>query len=120
MSVARDRLVHLKPMGQCALLALVVGVALVIVTPLGFWLGGVRSIGAAAAAAGVVWIASALATIVADLVRRPADVLTSFLLGMLIRMSLPLAACVIVYLKGGELFAGGFVYFVLAFYLIVL
>jgi hypothetical protein len=37
-----------------------------------------------------------------------------------LRMSIPMAACLIVLAVGGPLASGGFVYFVLAFYLVAL
>ncbi len=46
--------------------------------------------------------------------------MASLLLGMAVRMFLPLAACVLVELNRGALSDAGFVHFVLAFYLIAL
>jgi hypothetical protein len=120
MSVVRDHLVRLQPLGQCGMLAALLLVALVLVLPFAFWLGGPLVVGAAAAAAAVVWVASALGIAVGELFRKPNDVLVAMLFGMAIRMTLPLAACVIVHLSGGPLAAAGFVFFVLGFYMIAL
>jgi hypothetical protein len=120
MSVVRDHLVRLQPLGQCGMLAALILVALVLVLPFAIWLGGPPVVGAAAAAAAVVWIASALGLGVCELVRKPGEVLAGVLLGMAIRMTLPLAACVLVHLGGGPLADAGFVFFVLGFYMIAL
>ena len=40
--------------------------------------------------------------------------------GMILRMAIPLAACVVVQLSGGPLAAAGFVFYVMGFYLVAL
>lgn len=48
------------------------------------------------------------------------DVLVRMLIGMMTRLALPLAACLVVQLSGGPLASAGFAYFVLVFYLAAL
>ena len=44
----------------------------------------------------------------------------ALLFSMGLRMSIPMAACLLVLMVGGSLAAGGYVYFVLALYLVAL
>ena len=103
-----------------ALLTLALSAALVVVAPLAYWQYQWQGAIAALAGAAVVWTASMLACIVSDRFRRQGEPLVSLLVGMLLRMFLPLGACLVVLLNGGPLAAAGFVYFVLAFYLLAL
>jgi hypothetical protein len=61
-----------------------------------------------------------LAMSASRLVRGPQNVLVITVLGMLLRMGLPLVAVVVVTVQGGPLAAGGFVICVLAYYAIAL
>ena len=46
--------------------------------------------------------------------------LTNLLFGMVLRIGVPLAACVLVYARAGSLASGGFAFFVLGFYFVAL
>ena len=71
-------------------------------------------------AAAVVLVSSTLAMVISDFMRRSGQAMASVLLGMAVRMVLPLGACVLVQLNPGALSEAGFVYFVLVFYLVAL
>jgi hypothetical protein len=116
----RDRLEHLGPVGRSACFALVLAAALAIVFPIAIWMFGAIGLWAALLAAAVVLLASAAGTALGELANGPSEALVKMLIGMAVRMALPLAACILVQLKGGPLAAAGFVYFVLGFYLVAL
>ena len=101
-------------------MALAMVFALGIAIPVGISLRGLRACAAATAAAAVVWGSSALALAVGELLQRTGQALASVLLSMMVRISLPLAACVIVYANGGVLAEAGFAVFILIFYLVAL
>lgn len=117
---ARDWLARLGPLGRFLLLALTLSVALAIVLSVAFALEGLPGCYSAIVAAVVVWVSSALGLAIGDVLRRSGQTWASLLFGMAVRMLLPLAACVLVQLNVGALADAGFVYFVLAFYLIAL
>ena len=120
MSSARDRLAQLQPLGRCTLLALVLIAALAVAVPFGIALRGTAGMWAAVAADATVLISSMIALLAAEFFHRPSDALWGMLFGMGIRMSLPLAACMFVYLSVSSLAAAGFVFFVLGFYFVAL
>jgi hypothetical protein len=101
-------------------LALVIAIALLVAVPIGFWFAGGAGIAAALVAAAVVWFASALSFIVAEFFHGPNQALTNMLFGTVLRVILPLAACLLVYLNAGSLASGGFAYFILGFYFVAL
>ncbi len=117
---ARDWLRRLGPIGRYGLLALSLAVALCIALPAAYGLQGMPACRAAMVAAGVVLLSSTLAMVISDFMRRSGQALASVLLGMAMRMFLPLGACVLAQLNPGALSEAGFVYFVLVFYLVAL
>ncbi|MCC7085835.1 MAG: hypothetical protein IT427_12605 [Pirellulales bacterium] len=119
-SILKDRLAQFGTLGRCALLALLIAIALVVAMPVGFWLAGGPGIAAAVVAAVVVWFASALSLMIGEFFHASNEALTSLLFGMLLRVAVPLAACLLVYLSGSTLAKAGFAYFVLGFYFIAL
>lgn len=91
-----------------------------LLTPMG-WLtraaAGVWSVWLAAATCLVAgWLSQALGRWLAG----PEYLLHRVCTSMLARMAVALAACMVVYAQGGMLVEGGFVYYVLVFYLITL
>lgn len=62
----------------------------------------------------------ALALGLVRLFRGPNNVVPQVLLGMLPRMGIPLAVCMLVHLQGGAIADAGFVYYILAFYFVTL
>ncbi len=79
---------------------------------------------AGAASAAVAWMTCFVSGLVAlGLVRLfngPNSVVPQVLLGMFPRMGIPLAVCMVAYLKGGALVDAGFVYYILVFYFVTL
>lgn len=75
----------------------------------------------AVALAGVVCLAGASAALViSSILRGPHFVLPAMLLGMLIRMGLPLSLALIVHFRGGPLAESGFLVYLLVFYPVTL
>ncbi|MHB8970253.1 MAG: hypothetical protein ACYC3X_10650 [Pirellulaceae bacterium] len=79
-------------------------------------------IGAASALVALVTclVSGLLALGLARLCRGPNGVVSQVLLGMLPRMGIPLAVCMMVHLQGGAIANAGFVYYILAFYFVTL
>ncbi len=78
---------------------------------------GLMGVGAAWA---VCLVSGLLALLPAELFRHPDLAVPRVLLGMFPRMGLPLAACMLVYLRKGMLAESGFVYYIIAFYFVTL
>ena len=116
----RNRLAQLQPLGKCATLSIALIAALAVAAPIGFALSGAWGAGAAVVAAITVLVASVLSLFAAGAFQSRQEALWALLLSMGLRMSIPMAACLVVLLVGGPLAKGGFVFFVLAFYLVVL
>ncbi len=111
---------HLPPTRQCTLLALIILLALIVAVPVGLALTGPSGALAAAVAALTVLFASFISTFAASLFQSHEAAMWRLLASMGLRMSIPMAACFLVLLIGGPLATGGFVYFVLVFYLTAL
>jgi hypothetical protein len=116
----RKYFVQSEPAQQCAVLAVVMAAALVLAVPIGLAFAGASGACAAVAAAMSVLIASIISLCVAALFPSNESALWRLLFSMTVRMSIPMSACLIVLMIGGPLAKGGFVYFVLAFYLVAL
>jgi hypothetical protein len=102
--------------------AFLLGVALlvagVVVFPVAYWRASLPGLWAAAAAWGVCFLSGLLAFGLIELFNDRA--LHQVLWSTVVRLSLPLGACVAVHVHGGILADAGFVYYILAFYLITL
>lgn len=120
ISAVKDRLTNLGLLGRMVVLALIVLAALGIARPIGAMRFGGGAWVAATAAALTVFVASALSMTIAELARRALDPALATVGATMLRMGLSLAACLAVHFSGGALSAGGYVYFVLIFYLLVL
>jgi hypothetical protein len=116
----QSRFSHLHPGQQCALVAVVLIAALALAVPIGMAVNGALGAWAAIAAGTTVLIASALSIYAANAFASREAALWRLLFSMGLRMAIPLAACLVVLLVGGPLVSGGFVYFVLALYLVAL
>ncbi len=103
-------------------LILVIGV-LVAVFPAfagyGYWAHGEIGVAAAAVAA-VVCLVGGLAGWAAMIPFRGPQAVNGVLLGMLVRMTVPLAAALLLFLRGGPLVRAGLVEMLVAYYLIAL
>lgn len=84
---------------------------------LGQWLFGTAGWQSAGLAVGVCLCASLLALLVTSLVAPPNRPASHVLVGMLIRMSLPLLACLMVTEQNGELARAGFAWFLIVAFL---
>jgi hypothetical protein len=105
---------------RAAVLTAVVLVALVAVGVVAsLWCGTVG--GTAAALAAVICLTGAvLALTISGVLARPETALASLVLGMALRMGLPLVAALAVHLHGGPLAEAGFLYYLVVFYPITL
>jgi hypothetical protein len=81
---------------------------------------GVNGLVALFLAALVCWSGAALALAVSGVLRGPSRALAVTLLGMALRVGLPLVAVIVVAMQNGPLAEGGFVVYVLFFYLVTL
>jgi len=117
---ARNRLAELHLAGRCAVVGVTLIVALVIALPIAYALTGVSGIWSAVAAAGTILVSSIASLLMSEMFRRPDEAMWALMLSMAVRMSLPMAVCLLVLMQGGPLGSGGFVFFVLAFYLVAL
>lgn len=101
---------------------LVTGVLLVVfpvVAGYGYWTHGQAGVVAAAIAAGVCWLGG-VAGLFASLPFQGLQAVNGVLLGMLVRMTVPLAAAAGLFLRGGELVRAGLVEMLVVNYLIAL
>jgi len=83
-------------------------------------LGAIAAVLAAAICAMGAVGGHAVALLVADSVEGPQRAMVRPVVGMLLRMGVPLAFAIVVYLQGGPLAEAGLVYYLLAFYMIAL
>ncbi len=91
-----------------------------VVIPLAYLWRGWEGL-ASASVAWLVNLAGGLAALwFSHMLREPAQVVAQVLAGMFLRMGIPLAACMVVYLRGGMLADAGFVYYIMAFYFVTL
>jgi hypothetical protein len=105
---------------RSSLLGLVVVAVYALVAPLaGAW-GGRAALAAAAAAAGFCLAGAALALIVSHLLRGPKYALYGLLLGMALRMGIPLGLALACHALGGTLAEAGLFHYLLVFYPITL
>ena len=94
--------------------------AAVAAAPLAAYLRGGEGLVAAFVAMAVCLVAGGLATMVTTLPWPREFLLYRVVLGMFLRMSLPLFVMIPVYIHGGLLVEGGLVYYLLFFYLVTL
>ena len=91
-----------------------------IVAPVAWYLGGRSGLSAAAAAAGVCSLGAFPALWVSRLLRDPKTVLYGWLLGMFLRMGIPMTFALIVTFGGGVLADSGVMYYLIVFFLGIL
>ena len=77
---------------------------------------GLWGLAAAGVAAAACWLGAAVALGAATLLARRGHGLTGLLAGMGLRMGVPLALALVLFLRGGPLVQGGLLYYFLAFY----
>ena len=101
------------------LLGSVVGLYLLL-APLAYMLNGSEGLVAAAVAAGICVFGSFGALVAMQVLKGPAMFVGGVVLGMFLRMAVPLVFCLIVYLQPSLLTRAGMVFYVLAFYMVTL
>jgi hypothetical protein len=119
-SALKQRMANSGTAGRIALLALLLAAVSVLVLPAAYAWGGFNGLIAAAVAAAVVSFASALGMAMGQLSHGPSQAFTNLLISMLVRMAIPLAACLLVLLTSSRLAEAGFVFYVLGYYLAAL
>ena len=95
-------------------------VAALVAIPIGYSSHGQSGLMAVGVALAICLISGCLALFVAQLFQRPDLVLYQVLFNMAIRMGIPLAICMVIYGTGGLLVKAGMVYYLLAFYFVML
>lgn len=81
-----------------------------------WWVAGSSGVAAAGLAGVTCWLGAAGALETATLLARRGHGLAGLLAGMAIRMGVPLAMALILFVRGGPLVEGGLLYYFLAFY----
>lgn len=114
------RLQQLSLAARAGLLAGSLLLAAGLILPVAFSAKGEVGVVAALAAALVCLIPGLVALGLGEIFRSPETALYNLLFGTLIRMGLPLAVVVAVYVVGGPLVEGGFAFSLLAFYPVML
>ena len=105
---------------QSALLGLAVLCVYLVVAPVAASLSGGAGLAAAAAAAGLCLLGAGSALVVTRPFRGPNYALFNLLIGMPLRMGLPLAVGLVLQWRGGLLAGAGVLYYLLVFYPIAL
>ena len=98
----------------------VTAIAAAVVFPIALVSSGVAGIAAAAVAMAICLGSGLLVFWLARYLSRPEAVMYQVLLGMMSRMGISLAACMVIYVRGGPLADAGLVYFLLVFYFVTL
>ena len=119
-NAVREHFNFQSPAGRTAVLALALLVGAAIVIPVAYWRAAFAGVWAATIAWTICILSGLLALWLIQRFNGPDKVVKQVLSGTLVRMSLPLAAVLVVHLYGGTLAEAGFVYYILAFYLITL
>jgi hypothetical protein len=115
-----EQMANLRTTGRLSVLAVVLIAVAMAASPLAFWLSGFGGLLACALSAVFIWFASAVASALGHFAHGPNQALTSLLISMLVRMAIPLVACMVALASGSQLVGSGFVFYVLGFYLIAL
>jgi hypothetical protein len=105
---------------QVASLGAIVLAMLGMVGPVAFQLGGFPGILAAALAATLCFLGAAVSLMTSHLLRGPQQAIAALLVGMALRMGIPLLLGLAVHLHGGPLAQVGLLYYVLVFYPVTL
>ena len=105
---------------RCGVLIGVTLAVLAAVAPVAMCLSGLAGLGTAAAAAGVCLLGAVLALAAGHRLRVAKQALAEVLVGMFLRMAVPLSALLICQLCEGVLAEHGFVYYLVVFYPVTL
>ncbi|HTQ38174.1 MAG TPA: hypothetical protein VMJ32_04050 [Pirellulales bacterium] len=113
----KQRIAELSLAHRLALSALVLAAICLATLPLALTLSGADGLWADGSAAAVVWGASAAGMAIGELLHDSNAAFTKLLIGMIIRMIVPLSACLVALLSKSRLADAGFVFYILVFYL---
>ena len=102
-----------------ALFAALFLVALLIV-PLAYLLEGATGLVGALLSFAICVVCGGLSLVVGEVFRRPEQVLYQVAFSMVLRSGIPLGICMLMYFRGGPLAEAGFVFCLLAFYVVTL
>jgi hypothetical protein len=116
----KQRIAEMGTAWQAVMMALVSCAFWVASLPVAIALSGSDGGLAALFATVVVWLASAMGLLIGECCYGPSKSLSRLLAGMLVRMLIPLVACMAVLLTSQRLAAAGFEFYVLIFYLLAL
>ena len=105
---------------RLAVMAAAVAVAYGLTVPVALHIGGGMAVTAAALAAGLCLLGAGSALFIGDRLRGTHAALAALLLGMILRMGLPLTAGVIIHIHGGPLAQAGLLWYLVVFYSITL
>ncbi len=105
---------------RTAALFAAVAVAYLIVAPVAWAIGGATGLLGSAVAAGLCLAGATLALLVSFILRGPNFALQNLLLGMLLRMGVPLALGLALHTQVDQLAAGGMLYYLVGFYFVTL
>ncbi len=103
-----------------AILAIVAAAALAMVAPVAWRLGGAAGVAAATLAASLCLAGAVLALLAGHRLREPRQAGTALLAAMAARTGIPLAAALVIHLRGGLLADAGLLYYLLVFYPVTL
>lgn len=106
--------------GQSMLVCGSLLLAALVIVPCGYVAHGWAGVFSASVAGATCLVGGLLAWMLVGLLNGPSNMVPRVLLGMFPRTGLPLAVSMVVYLKGGALAEAGFVYYILAFYFVIL
>jgi hypothetical protein len=105
---------------RTGVLVVIMLVAYALAAPVAWFGGGTDSLFAAAVALAVCLGGGLAALVACELLRGPHQVLSRLVLGMLLRMGVPLGIFLIIHQQGGLLVEAGIVYYLVPFYLVML
>lgn len=116
----KQRIAELGLAGRAALLLMLFAGLWLLSLPLAICTAGSSGVLAAFCGAMVVWFASAAGLAIGEMFYGTHQAILKLLFGMVIRMFIPLLACLGVLLTIPQLASAGFVFYVLGFYLLAL
>jgi hypothetical protein len=91
-----------------------------VAAPFGYWFSGVVGLACVATANGVCVGVGVLALVIQARITAPHLAFAHVLVGFSLRMGIPLAVCMVVYLRKSALADAGFVFYLLVFYMAAL
>jgi hypothetical protein len=113
----RQRVAKMGATARLFVLLAAMTVLFALVAPIAWYVAGQMGIIAATVAALACLLGGAAALVAGEFLRDEKAAAARMMVEMLLRMGLPLATCIVVFLKGRPLIDAGFAFYLLAFYL---